>query len=274
VKYKYQMMLSNELYNYDLSKNSRSVNNSRNSDVDEDGHPKRKSRNASLSMQQNLLNHDTQGEVAPGHQWATQNDEEKIKKFFQEEKQTNRKIGYNELSYFFSKFFCCCKRKSYDDRLAEKARMYVEKDIDIIHLVQKVQELDKLKMVLLTSDQRQLFHYVPKPMITENGDTPVERDASIIHHNEQVEPYIDDGEAGRADHERVVKFTNLFLSYRRVSRDMDISRATSNRRLLSLIGDDLIKVFQKVDKEVGEDPDPRHLQNVFWRYIQNEKKNQ
>ncbi len=274
VKYKYQMMLSNELYNYDVPKgNYRSANNSRSSDRSEDhdeyGHPKRKSRNASLSMQQNLLNHDTHGGDVP---YSNQSEEDKIKKFFAEEKLTNRKIGYNEGSYFFAKFFRCCKRKSYDDVLSAKARDYVERDIDIIHLVQKVQELDKLKMVLLTSDQRQLFHYVPKPMITEAGDTPVERDASIMHHHEEIQPYVDDGEAGRDDNDRVVKFANLYMSYRKVSRDNDVSRATSNRRLLNLIGEDLIRVFQKVDKEVGDNPDPRHLQNVLWRYIAADKK--
>jgi len=220
-------------------------------------------------MQQNLLNHDTHGGDVP---YSNQSEEDKIKKFFAEEKLTNRKIGYNEGSYFFAKFFRCCKRKSYDDVLSAKARDYVERDIDIIHLVQKVQELDKLKMVLLTSDQRQLFHYVPKPMITEAGDTPVERDASIMHHHEEIQPYVDDGEAGRDDNDRVVKFANLYMSYRKVSRDNDVSRATSNRRLLNLIGEDLIRVFQKVDKEVGDNPDPRHLQNVLWRYIAADKK--
>lgn len=42
------------------------------------------------------------------------------------------------------------------------------KSIDILHIITKLSEIDKLKMILLNSYQIKMFDYLPKPMIFED----------------------------------------------------------------------------------------------------------
>lgn len=44
----------------------------------------------------------------------------------------------------------------------------MEKSIDVLYLIKKIQEIDKLKTILLTKDQIKLFDYLPKPTIPIN----------------------------------------------------------------------------------------------------------
>ncbi len=37
--------------------------------------------------------------------------------------------------------------------------------LDIVYLIEKIVEIDKLKMLLLNDKQRQLFDYLPRPVI-------------------------------------------------------------------------------------------------------------
>lgn len=42
----------------------------------------------------------------------------------------------------------------------------MEKSLDILYIIKKLHEIDKLKMILLTKSQIKLFDYLPKPTIT------------------------------------------------------------------------------------------------------------
>ncbi|KAM3144232.1 hypothetical protein pb186bvf_003694 [Paramecium bursaria] len=44
----------------------------------------------------------------------------------------------------------------------------MEKSMDILYLIKKLQEIDKLKTILLTKDQIKVFDYLPKPTIQLN----------------------------------------------------------------------------------------------------------
>lgn len=41
----------------------------------------------------------------------------------------------------------------------------VNKSIDILYIIKKLNEIDKLKMILLSKEQIKLFDYLPKPTI-------------------------------------------------------------------------------------------------------------
>ncbi|KAM3140759.1 hypothetical protein pb186bvf_007164 [Paramecium bursaria] len=60
------------------------------------------------------------------------------------------------------------KRKQYDF-----ASQKMEKSLDILYIIKKIQEIDKLKMILLDSSQIKLFDYLPKPLITLEPDNLV-----------------------------------------------------------------------------------------------------
>ncbi|CAD8103424.1 unnamed protein product [Paramecium primaurelia] len=54
----------------------------------------------------------------------------------------------------------------------------LEKCLDILFIIDKLQEIDKLKMILLTKQQVQLFDFLPKPLIS--------LDPSNLQYNEQT----------------------------------------------------------------------------------------
>lgn len=44
----------------------------------------------------------------------------------------------------------------------------LEKQLDIIYIIKKLHEIDKLKMILLNPSQLKVFDYLPKPTIPED----------------------------------------------------------------------------------------------------------
>ena len=46
----------------------------------------------------------------------------------------------------------------------------MEKSFDILYIIKKLHEIDKLKMILLTKEQIKLFDYLPKPTISSNPE--------------------------------------------------------------------------------------------------------
>ena len=62
-------------------------------------------------------------------------------------------------------------------RLSEKEQLFLKgikvynEELDIVHILRKIQEIEKMKLVLFNEDQRILFNMIEKPMIylDENG---------------------------------------------------------------------------------------------------------
>lgn len=46
----------------------------------------------------------------------------------------------------------------------------INNSLDITYIVKKLQEIDKLKMILLSPDQIKLFDFLPKPNIDLNSN--------------------------------------------------------------------------------------------------------
>ena len=44
----------------------------------------------------------------------------------------------------------------------------MEKSLDVLYIIKKIQEIDKLKVLLLNQHQIKVFDYLPKPLITED----------------------------------------------------------------------------------------------------------
>ncbi len=45
----------------------------------------------------------------------------------------------------------------------------IDKKLDIIYIINKFIEIDKLKNLLLTQEQLKLFNYIPRPQIPDNA---------------------------------------------------------------------------------------------------------
>lgn len=101
--------------------------------------------------------------------------EKKIKNLEQYEeflRQSSSKLNMNFIEYLVLYF-----KQMIKVRLSEKEQLFLKgikvynEELDIVHILKKVQEIEKMKLVLFNEDQRILFNMIDKPMIylDENG---------------------------------------------------------------------------------------------------------
>ena len=63
----------------------------------------------------------------------------------------------------FSSYFGSSEKKSYSQAL-----FHLNEYIDISNVIKRLQDIDKLKQILLTENQRKLFECIPKPAISSD----------------------------------------------------------------------------------------------------------
>lgn len=92
---------------------------------------------------------------------------EKTKKFFKENKQdkSKNKFNFSFCEYLYMKMNIFKSKKNLKKRLIEKAEKSCQEDLDVVNMVTKLHDLDKLKSILLDSDQLAIFDYLSKPII-------------------------------------------------------------------------------------------------------------
>lgn len=82
-----------------------------------------------------------------------------IKQFF--------KYSFSELKIrfcdYFSAYFGYCKKGSAKKEIIKLGTNILYNHIDILNVVNKLVEIDKLKHLLLNENQIKLFEYIPKP---------------------------------------------------------------------------------------------------------------
>ncbi|CAD8133321.1 unnamed protein product [Paramecium octaurelia] len=66
---------------------------------------------------------------------------------------------------FFDYFGCCQCKKGGKRELINFSMGKITHTLDITYIIKKLQEIDKLKLILLSSDQIKLFDYLPKPKL-------------------------------------------------------------------------------------------------------------
>lgn len=86
--------------------------------------------------------------------------------FFPKKDEQKKKIRFCFLKYFWSKF----RRKNEDDSyiLSQK---YIYEYLDINKIIQRLQDVDKLKQIVLNDDQKFFFDLIPKPEISDSKTT-------------------------------------------------------------------------------------------------------
>jgi len=89
------------------------------------------------------------------------------------------RLQHTEVAYFSEVLgsLCCRKKGREKYTLAQKARDRVLNDLDIIKIVRKMQQFDKLQSILLNVYQREALQFIEKPMITLHSKKPLHRDS-------------------------------------------------------------------------------------------------
>lgn len=102
--------------------------------------------------------------------------------------------------------------------LSTKEQLYLkgthiyEEELDVIHILRRIQEIEKLKLVLFNDDQRLLFNLIDKPMIyldeyDEHKRTSTEDSRTQIH----VSPMM----GSNADEKKLMKVFEKITSLKR-----------------------------------------------------------
>ena len=74
---------------------------------------------------------------------------------------------FEYLWYFLRKIFCFCGgRKTERERIIGKAEKVYKREIDVLNIVRRLQEIESLKFLLLDKDQMMLFNHLKRPLIS------------------------------------------------------------------------------------------------------------
>lgn len=111
-----------------------------------------------------------------------------VKSYFEEKNEQKLRISY--ISYF-----CSCFRNNITkiyNKLIDKGLSHVDQMLDISYLMNKLTEIDILKVLLLNKTQRELFEYIPKPEVSlENvkklADHKLNKEISLIYERSKTE---------------------------------------------------------------------------------------
>ncbi|KAL4499840.1 hypothetical protein ABPG72_015189 [Tetrahymena utriculariae] len=97
-----------------------------------------------------------------------------FKKLFKSNEQTLKMKCADYICYFLHKITCGCFKFDKNKQIQNSMRRVGER-MDIIFILKKLIEVDKLKMLLLNDDQRKLFDYLPRPVVHLNKRAQIQR---------------------------------------------------------------------------------------------------
>eukprot|EP01017_Pseudomicrothorax_dubius_P029191 TRINITY_DN3521_c0_g1_i5.p1 TRINITY_DN3521_c0_g1~~TRINITY_DN3521_c0_g1_i5.p1 ORF type:complete len:242 (-),score=49.24 TRINITY_DN3521_c0_g1_i5:105-830(-) len=119
-------------------------------------------------------------------------------------------------------------KKSLFDRAKEKVNNY----LDIRFIIEKLQEIDKMKQILLTREQMLMMKFIPKPEITEYINSRVH--AYEIQENEYDKPLQWITEE---------KTDEIIKSYQRIRQEINTDQV--NKRLLEILDPELKEMLNE-----------------------------
>jgi len=268
VRYKYQMILSSELYDFQTIEKDKN-NNGNNSKK-----PSTKKSDIDLVSKNGGENVDAKKMADSDYEQVTDSSGKVVKTYFDQHLSRNKKPSQNDF-VFFGKFFSmlCCRKKP-KNQLAKTARNLVLEDLDIIKVINKVKEVDKLKLLLLNRYQREAFNFIEKPLISMEGDKTVYRNSVLTAENKEKGEglsrgkTLDDFLKSREEKDPYLKYSRLYMTYRSLKEDDNPANEKYNKKLIDLIDPDLIQVFKIVDAKIGENPTSRKFEEIVRKLVE------
>ncbi|CAD8063140.1 unnamed protein product [Paramecium sonneborni] len=153
------------------------------------------------------------------------------------------KLGLNFVVYYLS----CFRHFERYKRIyivLQKSTININNDLDIVLILQKLQEINKIKYLLLDKHQLQLFNYIPQPIITWHG---LQGNDQQLQKNTIAKLNVI-GKVSRYDTRS--KMLKLFRAYEEVK--MDENQKQINSRIIEQLGPIVQNVFQQ-SHQIAED---------------------
>lgn len=204
-------------------------------------------------------------------QQAFANDSPEIKSFSQKifEKieiylsyDRKNKISFFEMCKLPFKFlfsFCGC-RLGEKEMLIKKSTTNLIRDLDIFNILNKLQELEKIKDLLFTPEQQTLLSFTPKPEILS-----VENERKSITSLKNLSKTIrEKKEKGRfltnaAQYNSIKPFEDLILAWK-IIKNNEGKSWNINENLLKMFGEDLPKILDLLDNDMTKSKKRRNAQ--------------
>ncbi|CAD8152631.1 unnamed protein product [Paramecium pentaurelia] len=164
-----------------------------------------------------------------------------IKKILDSKKQL--KLGVN---FFTLAFYCCqCFQKVWVTRkLIRQCDLMIRRDLDIVTILSKIQQIEKLKATILDQDQISVFNYIPKPVIFVDRHYKISTDEQLQQNqliqkiNQQKRARIIKKRIKYNSQKKIAKVYNAYLKLKESQSDV-------NNRLILLLGPTMEMIFQK-----------------------------
>ncbi|CAK73449.1 unnamed protein product (macronuclear) [Paramecium tetraurelia] len=155
------------------------------------------------------------------------------------------RLGINFILYQL--LWCsCCEEVEITKKMLRECKTVIDKDLDIIHLLQKIQEIDKLKSIILEKDQIKVFSYTPKPIInidpTYQHQPPEE--AKGIELFQQLNQQRQNKKIKKYNYSlnKPKRLMKIYDSYSRLKQQHNNKK---NQRIIQLLGPTIEMIFLK-----------------------------
>jgi len=277
VRYKYQMILSSELYDFQTIEKPNKSNKGGPKATTAGVLSKRSGIELTNQMKDSVKDSAKGDENSSDYEQAPDPNNKVVKSYFDSHLKKNKKVSQNDLKYFAKFFSMLCCRKKPKNQLAQTARNLVLEDLDIIKVITKVKEVDKLKLLLLNRYQREAFNFIEKPLIAVEGEKTVYRNSVMVAESRErndgklVKGHktLDDFLKSREEHDPYMRYARLYMTYRALKEDNNPANLKYNRKLIDLIDPDLVQVFKIVDGKIGEHPTAKKFEEIVKKMIEN-----
>ena len=227
-RYKLLLKMANSLYNF--SDNRRLDNQSNKSNVvNQFSEPKKEIKELS---QTEIFHKNIKAFLAKNHGI-------KLKTTFR----SFLKSNFIGLIQFFG---CFLKRRSplfEKEKLRQQALFSVQKDTDIIHLLTKIKEIEKLKTLLLNPSQRKIFDFFSKEKLTKKGKEKNDMSRSTIvfyRKSLKTKTFI------QTSQKTAQELIELYGAYKEIMRKEHekLENFQINEKILRCFDEELLVVFQ------------------------------
>jgi len=289
VRYKYTMIIATEIYDFEFPEVQKPKENQ---DKQENTTTKKFFATSLYSMEFN----DTKTFPVSPKSFVSPREEDLtnkyVRKYAEKLKSRERRFEVSEWAYLKELLFFW-KKDNYEKQLATKARDLALNELDIVHIVRKLQEFDRIKYFLLNKQQIDAFVFMEKPLVTIQSKKPLHSDsytASIrashkTYSNWQSQEKLVDvrkiqatsletianfeEESTFANYNSLPKYGKLFIAYKYLKEDTDPANEVYNRKLIGMLNPELVKVFKKVNQLVDEDVTPKQFEYLIKNILDN-----
>ncbi|EAR85581.2 transmembrane protein, putative (macronuclear) [Tetrahymena thermophila SB210] len=164
----------------------------------------------------------------------------KFKQLFQQETNSMQLNIWEYIKYFFWPFGQIKKKKQIIDYSIQKLYYH----IDLIYLVKKLIEIEKLKQLLMDSNQIKLFEYLPKPTIKDDDVFKIKKGNKEDQDQSQQEYNI----LYQDDRSEIEKLQDAYQAYLNIQKRGQKNQL--DQKLLSNLDPQLLNLFNyKNDQE-------------------------